>query len=105
MRKPNLTSSLPFKTSVYVPFQAHSQTSLDAALDMGPRTSETLQTRVYNYLQENGPATDIQIQVGLGMDGSTERPRRIELFNQGRIVDHGVHRQLNGRNATVWAVA
>lgn len=88
-----------------LPFQARSETSWRASMQMDRPVVESLRTRVYDYLRDNGPATDRQIQAGLDMDGSTERPRRIELFNAGLVVNHGTVRQDNGRTATVWRVS
>lgn len=49
--------------------------------------------------------TDEQIQQQLGMNPSTERPRRIELVDMGEIHDTGRTREtLSGRSAVVWGV-
>jgi hypothetical protein len=54
-------------------------------------------------LCEQGDATDEEIQLGLEMSGSTERPRRVELVAAGRIVDSGRTRPTqSGRQAVVW---
>ena len=48
-------------------------------------------------------ATDDEVQVGLDMNPSTERPRRAELFTQGLIEDSGTRRKTqSGRLAIVW---
>jgi len=54
-------------------------------------------------------ATDDEIQIALGIDGSSERPRRWELWKLGQIEirrdDHGVPVQRmtrTGRRAVVW---
>jgi hypothetical protein len=47
--------------------------------------------------------TDEQIQNELGMNPSTERPRRLELEEQGLIFDSGEKRKTrSGRPAIVW---
>jgi hypothetical protein len=47
--------------------------------------------------------TDEQMQTYLGMNPSTQRPRRIELVRSGLVVDSGFKRPTrSGRDATVW---
>ena len=46
--------------------------------------------------------TDREIQDLLGLDGSTERPRRIELYRAQRIVGCGSRVVKGRRAATVW---
>lgn len=84
-----------------LPFQVQSETSRDAAT-MGVPFAVSQRERVYHWLVANGPATDKQMQAALNMDGSTQRPRRVELMRAGRIVDWGKRKQENGRSATVW---
>ena len=51
-------------------------------------------------------ATDFEIQIALGLDGNTERPRRGELVTVGRIKDSGRKRRTPlGGQATVWVVS
>lgn len=84
------------------PFQKHSETSKDAA-DKAKPSAATLRGRVREFLRTHGPATDEQIQDALGMNPSTQRPRRIELVTAGFVRDSGsVRKTKSGRAATVW---
>tara|TARA_B110000285_G_scaffold208160_1_gene248136 strand:+ start:1097 stop:1372 length:276 start_codon:yes stop_codon:yes gene_type:complete len=87
-----------------LPFQTHSLTSYEAALAMAG-SSTSLKAKVMEWLIVHGPATDKQIQEGLKMGGSTQRPRRIELQKEGLVVEAGQVKQGNGRRATRWGVA
>jgi len=49
--------------------------------------------------------TDEEQQRLLGMNPSTQRPRRIELARRGLVVEAGTRRTASGRMATVWRVA
>jgi hypothetical protein len=73
-----------------------------AALRLGLLRADNLRGRVYRYLCARGfrGATDNEIIVALGMKGSTERPRRIELWRMGLIEDSGLRRD----GCTVWRV-
>jgi hypothetical protein len=85
------------------PFQPHSATSRDAAVEISPRAA-TLRESVLNYLRSH-PAglTDEEIQDGLAMPSSTERPRRIECVAAGLVRDSGtVRKTRSGRKAVVW---
>ena len=86
------------------PAQHHSETSVAAAEQIKPK-AETLRARVLYYLRccgERG-ATDEEIQLALGMGGSTQRPRRTELQSAGLIVDSGRKREtVSKRAAVVW---
>lgn len=89
------------------PHQKHSDTSREAAEEIRPSAS-SLRERVFKYIDGAGldGATDQQIQKALGMDPSTERPRRIELVRERRVFDSGRSRQPDsGRNAVVWITA
>lgn len=86
------------------PYQAHSETSREAATSI--KTSATnLRELVYRAIAEHGPMTDERIAQVLSMNPSTERPRRIELVNAGRVVEAGWERTKSGRKATLWEVA
>ena len=86
------------------PAQRHSATSLAAAVAIEPVSGKD-RLRVLLYLREQGQrgATDEQIQDALGLPGSTERPRRIELWEKG-LVWKSIETRLtrSGRKATVW---
>lgn len=87
------------------PFQRHSDASVEAA-EAIEHKAPTLQALVLRELREWGGAegmTDEEIQRGLAMDPSTERPRRIELVRKGLVMDSGrTRRTTSGRQATVW---
>lgn len=87
----------------FTPAQSHSPTSLEAAQAILPKAG-TLRRKVLDYIaaQADG-ATDQEIQQALGMDPSTERPRRVELQRAGLVCDSGkTRRTASGRNAVVW---
>jgi transcription initiation factor IIE alpha subunit len=46
--------------------------------------------------------TDEEMQTRLGMNPSTQRPRRIELARRGLVVEAGTRKTASGRMATVW---
>lgn len=89
---------------LFAPYQRHSATSLEAARDIAGKAG-TLRRLVYEYLCRRGEhgATDEQIQRDLGLDGSTERPRRVRLVELG-LVEAAPHTRAtrSGRQATVW---
>jgi len=85
------------------PFQAHSPTSRAAAEQIKPDAT-TLRERVYRCILTAGPITDDAICATLGMPGNTERPRRVELMNAGRIVQSGTRATASGRQAAAWVV-
>jgi hypothetical protein len=84
-----------------------SQTSLEAAIAAEPRAG-TQRRRVLDLLREY-PATglaDHEMQGLLGMNPSTQRPRRIELVEAGLVKDSGNHRLTDsGKRAVVWVAA
>lgn len=84
-----------------------SVTSAQAADSLGPATLNAMQRRVYEFLRTCGAfgATDEEMQLALGMNPSTQRPRRIELVRRGLVVEDGTRRTASGRNASVWRVA
>jgi len=64
-----------------------------------------LLARVLEYIRSQGTfgATDDECQAALNMGGSTQRPRRVELFQQGKIcMAPAMRRTRTGRNANVW---
>ncbi len=87
-------------------YQAHSDTSLDAAVEI-QSDSNTLRGKVLRYLRDCGArgATDEEIQTALKLNPSTQRPRRIELTEMGFVVDSGGTRLTrSSRKAVVWLV-
>lgn len=89
------------------PHQTHSNTSAQAAAKIRP-SAGTLRQQVFDYLESCGAhgATDEEMQRALGMNPSTQRPRRIELMEDYETVFRaGVKRETtSGRKAEVWVV-
>jgi hypothetical protein len=86
------------------PYVVGSATS-KAAAEAITVTAGTLRGKVYAAICTAGPTghTDQEIQKLLGMDPSTERPRRIELTRAKLVADSGLTRETeSGRRATVW---
>lgn len=71
----------------------HPDTSRAAARGITPRTG-TQRRRVLDHIARCGTegATDAELQEALGLNGNSERPRRIELVEAGLIVDSGRRR-------------
>ena len=89
------------------PHQKHSATSTGAALTLSAARRATLLAAVLRFLQQCDwrGATDEEIQIGLHIDGNTERPRRCELLEAGLIVDSRTTRKTTkGKPAVVWSV-
>lgn len=82
-------------------------TQRQAALLVTPRTG-TQRGRVLDWIARAGAngATDEEIAEGLGMLANTERPRRVELEEQGWIVNSGRTRKTHasGSAAVVWTL-
>jgi hypothetical protein len=82
-----------------------SATSAAAADSLGPATLNALQRRVLELLQATPDGlTDEEMARRLGMNPSTQRPRRIELARRGLVVKCGTRRTASGRMADVWKV-
>src|SRR4051812_13697212 len=62
------------------------------------------QSEVLDALAAIGPATDESLQKHLGWEGSTMRPRRRELVQQGYVEAVGTSTTEAGRRAKLWAV-
>ena len=78
-------------------------TSAKAADSLGPATLNALQRQVLELLAATPDGlTDEEQQRLLGMNPSTQRPRRIELARRGLVVEAGTRRTESGRMATVW---
>lgn len=83
-----------------------SRTSIQAADSLGPERLNAMQRRVLELLRENPHGlTDEEQQHALGMNPSTQRPRRIELARRGLVAEAGTRKTASGRMATVWRVA
>lgn len=77
-------------------------TSIEAAAKIAPAAS-TLRRAVLQYIENNGPSTDEEMQKALGMPANTQRPRRRELVQQGLLYDSGARKKTaSGRNAILW---
>jgi len=88
------------------PSVSGSITSAKAADSLGPATLNALQRQVLALLQATPEGlTDEEMQRLLGMNPSTQRPRRIELARRGLVVEAGTRRTASGRMATVWRKA
>jgi hypothetical protein len=88
------------------PFVRGSATSEAAAEEIN-EVSGALRIRVYELLcaYEKTGLADHEMQQLLAMNPSTQRPRRIELVNQGHVCDSGRTRPTpSGRQAVVWIV-
>ena len=99
MGHPDLTPNFP-------PAQRHSETSVAAAKSIKPDANR-LRLKVYDFIASRGQdgATDEEGQEALGMQGSTYRPRRVELQAAGKIRKAEITRPTrSGRQAAVWVV-
>ena len=84
------------------PHVAGSTTSKKAAQQIASPSGVLRQT-VLDYLRKQGPLTDEQMQNGLAMNPSTQRPRRVELVKLGLVEDTNTTRKTaSGRKAVVW---
>jgi transcription initiation factor IIE alpha subunit len=87
------------------PFISHSPESREAALQAAP-SAGSKRAAVLRFLASRGlhGATDDEMQLGLGMNPSTQRPRRIELYEGGHVAKLTNTRETRtGRQAAVWA--
>lgn len=84
-----------------------SQTSLEAARSLEPEFRTAMQRKVYQFILARGElgATDEECQRGIPMNPSTQRPRRVELADDGLIVRAGKRKTASGRKADVWKVS
>lgn len=83
-------------------YKGMTQTSFEAFEAAKPWAGNARE-RVFQALLKNGPMTDEEIQAFLAMNPSTERPRRIELESEGRVVACGLSTTKAGRKALLWA--
>ena len=95
--------AMPLFAAKQAPAVQTSRTSMLAADSLTPERMNALQKAVYALLaSEPAGLTDEQIQTRLGMNPSTERPRRIELARRGLVVEAGTRKTASGRMASVW---
>jgi hypothetical protein len=88
------------------PFVQGSDTSEDAARKMR-QAAPRMRKLVWEDLLRCGArgSTDEEAQRRLLMDGSTQRPRRIELWHKGMVIKTARRRAgSSGKLAVVWAV-
>lgn len=89
----------------FPPFISGSQTSLAAAISIAGNTGR-LHLRIINYLKLHPEgATDEQIAIDLDLKQNTQRPRRIELVEQGKVKDSGRKgKTTSKRSAVIWVL-
>lgn len=88
------------------PAVSNSPTSTDAAEAIRPRIPQ-LMRQLLAALAAAGPEglTDEELQVRTGMEGSSERPRRVKAVELGLVADTGRTRPArSGRRAVAWAL-
>ena len=88
------------------PAQRHSETSIAAAEAIKPRV-EIYRERILAEIKRSGALgrTDGELQEQLNMNGSTQRPRRIELVDAGLVKNSGrTRKSASGRACVVWVV-
>lgn len=79
-------------------------TQRQAAILAFPGTG-TQRRRVLDHIARTGGATDEEMQQALDMNPSTQRPRRVELVDDGWVEDSGRTRKTpSGRDAVVWVL-
>lgn len=86
------------------PYVRNSETSREAAEEIEPQAA-TLRGIVLAFIRGRGlyGATDEEMQEGIPMPPSTQRPRRVELVAAHFVHDSGTRRRTHsGRAATVW---
>lgn len=87
------------------PFVRTSDTSKQAARRIKPR-AENLREKLFHFYERHpGGLTDEEAQNLSGISASTQRPRRVELVQAGRLEDSGQKRATaSGSMAVVWRV-
>lgn len=88
------------------PAQEHSEESKAAARSQSATKLHRDRLMVFTALKTAGidGATDEELQLATGLDGNTERPRRIELVKENLITRHGTRPTTRGKAAAVWIV-
>lgn len=96
-----------FAAPARAPAVQHSRTSMAAADSLDSDRLNSLQRSVVAFLKTRGVhgATDEEMQLGIPMPPSTQRPRRIELVRRGLVVEAGTRKAKSGRFATAWRLA
>jgi len=86
------------------PFVRGSQTSREAAREIGPHLN-ALELVVLEFIRDRGDygATDEELQGETGLRPDTSRARRVELRDRALVRDSGQRRLTDsGRQAVVW---
>lgn len=93
-------------TETAAPYVATSDTSLVAAQSLAVSERARGKAAVLSVIQSSGPIglTDEQIAALSGLSPNCARPRRIELWRAGAIIDMGLRATASGRMAAVWVV-
>lgn len=96
-----------FTAPTRAPAVQASRTSMQAADSLDGETLNAMQRSVVAFLKARGEhgATDEEMQAGIPMQPSTQRPRRIELVRRGLVVEAGTRKAKSGRFATAWRLA
>lgn len=92
----------PKRPYYYPPYQRHSATSKAAAKEIKNKRVTIRQEILRTIAKSPNGLTDTEIQDMLGIDGSTQRPRRIELERMGLIVSNGTRLTRSNRHANIW---
>jgi predicted ArsR family transcriptional regulator len=79
--------------------------SVSRDTDDGEMPLGKLKAVVFDCLRDHGPQTDEEMQELLGMGSSTQRPRRVELWEAGLIEQCGTKPTKSGRTAALWREA
>lgn len=93
----------PWCQAAEPPFVAGSSTSYEAAQAIKPDRAR-FKKMVYQAIEAHPGICDEQISELTGLEGSTARPRRIEIQREGRIEFCGYTRTQAGRKAKAWRV-
>lgn len=84
------------------PAQEHSPTSVAAARSAATQKTRLMVWQAFLAAGEVG-MTDEECQTATGLEGSSQRPRRVELVADGLVFDSGATRPTrSGRAACVW---
>lgn len=85
--------------------QFGSATSLAAAISISGKQN-SMHARILRYLAETGGATDEEMAIALDLKQSTQRPRRCELIEAGKVRDSGMTKKTaSKRSAVIWVLA
>jgi len=87
-----------------LPYQPHRQTSVLAA-GVAKHSAASIKDHMLDLIYATPEGlTDMQIQDIMQLDGSTQRPRRGELLDEGRIKNVGTRRNKRGHPVLVWGL-